>query len=103
MPKKGELKSNATARSKEQRKFNGTETQKKRRAQRNKARREAEKDGRVSKGDGKDLDHKDRDTKNNSKKNTRVTSRKKNRSHGGKVGSKAGKRKGGLKGGKQSK
>lgn len=31
--------------------------QKKRRAQRNAARREAEKDGRVHKGDGKEVDH----------------------------------------------
>jgi hypothetical protein len=31
--------------------------QKKRRAQRNAARNEAEKDGRVSKGDGKEVDH----------------------------------------------
>lgn len=38
--------------------FHGTPEQKKRRAQRNKARRQAEKRGAVSKGDGKEVDHK---------------------------------------------
>ena len=38
--------------------YQGTETQKKNRAQRNKARRMLEKEGVVSKGDGKDVDHK---------------------------------------------
>jgi len=37
--------------------YQGTEEQKKNRAKRNKARRELERDGRVSKGDGKDVDH----------------------------------------------
>lgn len=37
--------------------FGGTEEQKKRRAQRNAARREAMKEGRVRKGDGKEVDH----------------------------------------------
>lgn len=37
--------------------YQGTEAQKKRRADRNRARRRAERDGRVSKGDGKELDH----------------------------------------------
>ena len=38
-------------------KYHGTPAQKKRRAERNKARREAIKKGRVRKGDGKELDH----------------------------------------------
>ena len=38
--------------------YQGTETQKKNRAQRNKARRMLEREGVVSKGDGKDVDHK---------------------------------------------
>lgn len=38
-------------------KYHGTPAQKKRRAERNKARREAMKKGRVRKGDGKELDH----------------------------------------------
>ena len=38
--------------------YHGTEEQKKRRAQRNKARRKAERRGSVHKGDGKEVDHK---------------------------------------------
>ena len=38
--------------------YQGTETQKKNRAQRNKARRMLEREGVVHKGDGKDVDHK---------------------------------------------
>lgn len=37
--------------------YQGTPAQKKRRADRNRARRRAEREGRVSKGDGKELDH----------------------------------------------
>jgi hypothetical protein len=37
--------------------FHGTEAQKERRAQRNKARREAMAAGKVKKGDGKEVDH----------------------------------------------
>lgn len=37
--------------------YQGTPEQKKRRAQRNKARRMMEKDGKVRKGDGKEVDH----------------------------------------------
>lgn len=37
--------------------YHGTPEQKKRRADRNHARRKAERDGRVSKGDGKEVDH----------------------------------------------
>ena len=37
--------------------YHGTEEQKKRRAQRNAARRKAIKEGRVKKGDGKEVDH----------------------------------------------
>lgn len=38
-------------------KYHGTEAQKKRRADRNRARRKAQREGRVRKGDGKELDH----------------------------------------------
>jgi len=38
-------------------KYQGTEEQKKKRAQRNAARRKAEREGKVSKGDGKDVAH----------------------------------------------
>lgn len=44
------------------------------------ARRELEGEGRVSKGDGKDIDHKDGDALNNSKGNLRVMDRAANRS-----------------------
>lgn len=37
--------------------YHGTPEQKKRRADRNRARRKAERDGRVHKGDGKEVDH----------------------------------------------
>jgi hypothetical protein len=42
---------------KEYEQYQGTEEQKKNRAKRNKARREMERAGKVSKGDGKDVDH----------------------------------------------
>lgn len=42
---------------KEYREYHALPAQKKRRADRNRARRQAERDGRVSKGDGKELDH----------------------------------------------
>ena len=55
---------------------------KKQRAARNKARREAERNGKVSKGDGKDIDHKRPLSKGGSTaaSNTRVVSRSANRS-----------------------
>jgi hypothetical protein len=52
----------------------------KKRAQRNAARRKMMKAGKVKKGDGKDVAHKDNNTRNNSKKNLSVQSKKKNRS-----------------------
>ena len=54
--------------------------QKKRRAQRNAARRKMTKAGKVRKGDGKDVHHKNRNTKDNRRKNLKVTSKRKNRS-----------------------
>lgn len=63
-------------------KYDGKESVKKDRAKRNAARREMEKDGRVSKGDGKEVDHKRKLSKggSNSKSNLRVVSRSTNRS-----------------------
>lgn len=58
--------------------------QKKRRAGRNKARSLMEKAGKVKKGDNMDVDHKDRNPKNNSKSNLRVQSKSKNRARNGK-------------------
>lgn len=53
--------------------------QKKRRAQRNASRRKMAKLGRVKKGDGKDVHHRDRDTGNKSMNNLTVTSKRVNR------------------------
>ena len=58
MAKKGQYKKNASPDSVRQRKYNSSPEQKKRRAQRNAARREMEREGKVHKGDGKDVDHK---------------------------------------------
>jgi len=62
--------------------YNSRPEQKKRRAERNKARALAEREGRVSKGDGKDVDHKKPLSKggSNSKSNLRVLPASKNRS-----------------------
>lgn len=60
-------------------KFQSSKKSKKDRAARNTARRRMEKSGRVKKGDGKDVAHKDNNPRNNSKKNLKVQSKKKNR------------------------
>lgn len=65
---------------KEYKDYHGTPEQKKRRAQRNKARRKAEKRGSVSKGDGKEVDHVgSHRTGSLANVSTRVTTRAKNR------------------------
>ncbi len=64
---------------KEYAEFQGKPAQKKRRAGRNTARRRALSAGKVSKGDKKDVHHKDGNTKNNKKSNLAVVSRKANR------------------------
>jgi hypothetical protein len=79
MAKKGQYKAGASADSVRQRKYNSSEEQKTRRAQRNAARRKMEKAGKVKKGDGKDVDHKNMNTADNSTKNLKVMSRSKNR------------------------
>lgn len=70
----------ATIDCKEYKNYQGTPEQKKRRASRNKARREAIRSGKAHKGDGKDVDHIDSNPMNNSKGNKRVISKSKNRS-----------------------
>ena len=82
MPKRGQYKKNAKPASVAKRKYNQQPEQKARRAQRNAARREMEKEGKVRKGDGKDVDHvkhKARGKLDNSKSNLRVMDRSKNR------------------------
>lgn len=54
--------------------------EKKKRASRNAARSKMEKAGKVRKGDGKDVDHKNSNPKDNSKGNLRVQSKSANRS-----------------------
>ena len=61
-------------------KYHAKPKQKKRRAQRNAARSKMVKAGRARKGDGKDVDHKNRNTADNRSKNLRVVSKSKNRS-----------------------
>jgi hypothetical protein len=65
---------------KEYENYQGTEEQKKNRAKRNHARRMLEREGKVHKGDGKDVDHKDGNPHHNSSKNLRVQSAHANRS-----------------------
>lgn len=71
---------NTPGRQAAQKKYNAKPEQLKRRAERNKSRRLAEKMGLVRKGDGKDIDHKNGRTSDNSKKNIRVRSKSANRS-----------------------
>ena len=64
---------------KEYAEYHSKPAQKKRRAGRNTARAIMAKAGKVKKGDGKDVHHKDHDTTNNGKSNLKVISRKLNR------------------------
>lgn len=65
---------------KEYENYQGNPEQIKRRSSRNKARRAMVKAGVASKGDGKDVDHKDRNPTNNSRANLRMQSKSTNRS-----------------------
>jgi hypothetical protein len=60
--------------------YQGKPEQKKNRATRNAARSKMEKAGKVSKGDGKDVDHKKGVSKGNGSKNLRVQPKSQNRS-----------------------
>ncbi len=88
MAKKGDLKADATERSKQQRKYNSKPKSKKQRAARNKVRRQALKSGRVKKGGNTDIDHKTplRSGGSTAKSNTRVRSRSANRKDNGGTG-----------------
>ncbi len=61
--------------------YHSSEKQKKNRASRNAARRSMERSGRVKKGDGKDVTHRNGDPRDNSAKNRGVLSASKNRSY----------------------
>jgi hypothetical protein len=60
-------------------KFQASESAKKDRAARNKNRREFEKEGRVHKGDGRDIDHVNGNPRSNQRSNLRVISASRNR------------------------
>lgn len=60
--------------------YHGKPEQRAKRSKRVLARRKLEKEGKVRKGDGKDVDHKDGNARNNSRSNLRVRSRSSNRS-----------------------
>lgn len=79
MAKRGQYKKGATADSIRQRKYNSQPAQKERRAERNAARRKMEAAGKVRKGDGKDVDHRNHRTSDMSAKNLSVMSKGKNR------------------------
>ena len=79
MAKKGQYKKGAKPASVAKRKYNQQPEQKKRRAQRNKVRRKYEREGKVRKGDGKDIDHVNHNTSDMSRKNLKVMDRSKNR------------------------
>ena len=79
MPKKGEFSKTATKDSIRQRKYNSKPSSKKDRASRNAARSTMAKAGKVSKGDGKDVDHKNMNPRQNSKSNLKVVSKSTNR------------------------
>lgn len=70
-------------RQKAQAKYNSKPEQKKRRAERNAARRKLERLGKVRKGDGKDIDHKNHNTGDNSLRNLQVQDKHVNRKDGG--------------------
>ena len=65
---------------KEYAEYGGTELQKKNRAARNHARRVLEREGKVHKGDGKDVNHRDGNPRNNDKSNWQIESVHANRS-----------------------
>lgn len=85
---------------KEYKNYQGKPEQIKRRAQRNAARRKAVKEGKASKGDGKDVHHV---THNTASSKVRVISASANRADGGRIGNKAGKARGGRIGGRKKK
>ena len=74
MPAKGYRKPNAKPRSVQQRAYNSSPEQKKRRAERNASRAKMIKAGKAKKGDGRDVDHRNKNTANKSASNLRMRS-----------------------------
>lgn len=72
---------NTKARQRAQAKYNAKPEQKKKRASRNKARRQMIKAGKVRKGDGKDVAHKNGNALDDRMSNYAVQSKRKNRSY----------------------
>lgn len=72
---------NTAARQAAQKKYNAKPEQVKRRTSRNAARAEMIKAGKVKKGDGKDVGHKNGNPKDNKKSNLAVETKKANRSY----------------------
>lgn len=64
---------------KEYAKFQSSDSSKTDRASRNRANRLAKRDGRIAKGDGNDVDHKNGNPRDNRKSNIRVVSKSTNR------------------------
>ena len=62
--------------------YHAKPSQKKARASRNSARKKMAKSGKVRKGDGREVDHKNGDPRDNRRKNLRVVSRRPNRKKG---------------------
>ena len=81
MPRKGEFKPGAKARSIQQRKFNSTPLQKKRRKERNVSRARVAASG--TSVAGRDADHRDKNTGNKKRSNLRVRSVSSNRADNG--------------------
>lgn len=73
--------------------YHGKPAQKKRRAERNTSRAKLEKEGRVKKKDGRDVDHKDHDTANQSSDNLRVRKQSTNRGDNKRKGKPKGQKK----------
>jgi hypothetical protein len=89
MPKKGQYKSNAKERTKRERDYDGSKARKLARAERNRARQKAIREGKVSVGDSRSVDHKKPIATNGVKKaragGTRVQSRTASNKQGSKV------------------
>lgn len=79
MPKKGDFKANAKPASVAKRAFNSTEKQKTRRAERNASRAKMVQAGKAHKGDGKDVDHRNHKTSDQSMSNLSMMDKSKNR------------------------